>query len=292
MKVGGFTYIRNGFRYGYPFIESISSLMPLVDELVVVIGNSDDGTREAIVNLNHPKIKIIDTVWDDSLRQNGEIFAQQSRFGLEQTSGDWLFHLQVDEVLHEDAVEKIRKILNEADSDPNIDGLLFPFLHFWGDYQHIRNTRRTHRFEIRAFRNTGNVVPYKDSQGFRFRNGKKLRVIKTDVPVFHYSYTRHPRLMREKDNYFHRFWHTNEWLKDHITEADFDFNRVDRLELYDGQHPVYMSETIRTKDWEFKYDPLQSNIKIKDRILLWFEKKTGIRLFEYRNYRLKQREKK
>jgi glycosyltransferase involved in cell wall biosynthesis len=262
------------------------SILPLVDELVVVVGNSDDGTREAIVNLNHLKIKIIDTIWDESLRQNGEIFAQQSRIGLDNSSGDWVFHLQVDEVLHEKTVEKIRKSLVEADANPSIDGLLFPFLHFWGDYQHIRNTRRTHRFEIRAFRNTGNVVPYKDSQGFRFRNGKKLRVIKTDVSVFHYSYTRHPRLMREKDNYFHRFWHTNEWLKEHITKADFDFNRVDRLEPFDGTHPVYMDETIRKKDWEFVYDPSKSNIKTKDRILLWIEQKTGVRLFEYRNYRL------
>jgi len=289
MQISGFTYVRNGFAFGYPFLASIHSLLPLVDELVVVIGDSEDGTREAISNLENPKIRIIDTVWDKSLRENGKIFAAQSDLALENISGDWAFHLQVDEVLHENDQQKIAETIKAADSKKEVDGLLFLFLHFWGDYHHIRNTRRTHRFEIRAFKNTGNIRAYKDSQGFRNYGkkpkGKKLRVVKTDTPIYHYSYTRPPQLMARKVNYFHRFWHDDTWLKKNTDSSEFNYNFVDKLEVFEGTHPVYMKNVIEKKDWEFTYDPSQTNMKIKDKILYGFEKLTGIRPFEYRNYK-------
>lgn len=290
MQISGFTYVRNGFAFGYPFLASVQSLLPLVDELVVVVGDSTDGTREAIINLENPKIKIIHTVWDESLRENGRIFALQADTGLENISGDWAFHLQVDEVLHEKDQQKITNTLKAADSNNKVDGLLFPFLHFWGDYQHIRNTRRTHRFEVRAFRNTGNIRAYKDSQGFRKYGqnpkGEKLKVIKTDTPIYHYSYVRPPQLMTRKTNYFHRFWHDDAWLKKNTGDSKFDYNKVDKLEVFEETHPKYMKEIMEKKDWEFTYDASQTTMNCKDKILYGFEKLTGTRPFEYRNYKV------
>ncbi len=289
MQIGGFTYVRNGFAFGYPFLASLHSLLPLVDELVVAVGDSTDGTREAISTLENPKIKIINTVWDESLRENGKIFAEQSDLALNNISGDWAIHLQVDEVLHENDQQRIADTLKTVNANKKVDGLLFPFLHFWGDYQHIRNTRRTHRFEIRAFRNTGNIRAYKDSQGFRNYEqnpkGEKLKVMKIDTPIYHYSYVRPPQLMTRKANYFHRFWHDDTWLKKNTGKTIFDYNQVDKLEPFEGSHPQYMKEIMKKKDWEFTYDPAQTNMKIKDQILYKFEKLTGIRPFEYRNYK-------
>ena len=290
MKISGFTYIRNGFYYQYPFIASINSLLPIVDELVVVVGNSSDCTKEAIEALNNDKIKIVDSIWDDSLRIGGEIFAEQSNIGIKNSTGDWLIHLQADEVLMEDTKSKILKCIQKADTEKNVDGILFPFLHFWGDYQHIRNTRRTHRFEIRAFKNNRDIFSYRDSQGFRkYSNrgkGKKLNVIETDVRLFHYSYTRHPRLMKKKSNYFQSFWHSDNWIAKNTDGNQFDFNEVDRLDLYIGKHPKYMQEIIAKKDWKFNYDPSKSKSKLTDMMLNIIEKHTGYRLFEYKNYNL------
>ncbi|MDQ3396074.1 MAG: glycosyltransferase, partial [Bacteroidota bacterium] len=167
MKISGFTYLRNAFTYGYPFIPSILSLLPLVDEFVIVVGDSDDGTLEAVENLKNEKIKIIRTTWNDSLRKGGKIFAQQSNIGIDHVTGDWAFHIQIDEVFHENDLQKIKEAFNKADKDPSIEALLFPFFHFFGDFNHIRNTRRTHRYEIRAFRTNLFVRSYNDSQGFR-----------------------------------------------------------------------------------------------------------------------------
>lgn len=296
MKISGFTFVRNGFKYGYPFIPSIRSLLPLVDELIVVVGDSDDGTREAVAGLNDSRIRIIDVVWDETLRENGKIFALQSNIGLKRATGDWLFHLQVDEVLHEKDYPAIFEIIKKADALPEAEGILFPFYHFWGDFQHIRNTRKTHPFEIRAFKNKGVVRSYKDSQGFRRysseeayekgEEGIKLNVLKTTVPVFHYSYSRNPALMKKKAEYFNRFWHSDEWVKKHSAERSFDFNEVDHLEYFAGAHPGYMKQVIEAKDWDFEYDPSRSNMSFKDRVMFLLNKITGKRLFEFENYKL------
>ena len=293
MIISGFTYVRNGFEYQYPFIESIRSLLPIVDELIVVVGDCSDRTREAIIEIGDVKIKIIDSVWDDELRIGGQLFAEQANIGIDRAKGDWLIHLQADEVLMEDCKREILESIKYANSRNEIDGILFPFLHFWGDYSYIRNSRRTHRNEIRAFKNNRDIFSYRDSQGFRKittnRKEKKLKVIKTKTEVFHYSYSRHPELMKKKSNYFKRFWHTDSWIRKETNNNPFDFNSVDKLELYHGNHPKYMQKTIANKNWDFEYDSSKSNMKIKDRILDFFERLTGYRLFEYKNYILIKR---
>lgn len=296
MQLSGFTYVRNGFRFGYPFLASIRSLLPVVDELVVVVGDSDDGTREALEKLKEPKIRLIDTVWDMRMREGGKLFAQQSNLGLLACRGEWLFHLQVDEVLHEQDYPLIHESLKQAAEHSSAEALVFPFLHFWGDYAHIRNTRRTHAFEVRAFKNKGIIRSYKDSQGFRKypsqdayaagHLGTKLKSLLCPAPVYHYSYTRHPSLMKQKSNYFHRFWHGDQWLKENTRTEDFNFNEVDRLELFTGSHPAVMKEQIAAKNWDFVYDPKQSTMSLKDRFLEMVKKKTGKDFFSYRNYEL------
>ena len=292
-KVSGFTYVRNGFSLGYPFVESIKSLLPIVDELVVVVGDSEDGTRDAIKNIGDSKLKIIDTIWDEESRKSGKIFAEQSNIGLNNITGDWCFHLQVDEVLHENAKDEILKIINLANKTDSVDGFIFPFYHFWGDYNHIRNTRKTHKYETRLFKNNRNIFSYHDSQGFRKHSlkdtndeGIKLNVLKTVVPIYHYSYTRNPKLMKKKSNYFHRFWHNDGWLKENTDSLEFDYNIVDKLELFKGEHPIYMKDVIASQDWEFEYDPSKSDMSIKDKILNGIEKITNRRFFSYENYKV------
>jgi glycosyltransferase involved in cell wall biosynthesis len=149
MKLAGFTYVRNGFDYGVPFLESIQSVLPICSEFIVAVGDSTDGTREAIVNLNNPKIKIIDTVWDMQLKEGGKVFAQQANIALDHVQADWCLHIQSDEVFHEKELNNIVAQIDANDTDKKVEGFIFPFVHFWGGYDHIRNTRRVHNFEIR-----------------------------------------------------------------------------------------------------------------------------------------------
>ena len=153
MKVSAFTYVRNGFTIDYPFLEAIQSVLPIVDEFIVVIGDSTDGTREAVENLNDKKIKIVDTIWDDKMRTGGLIFAQQSNIGIDNCSADadWLFHIQADEIIHENDLPKIKQAMLDNLNDKQVQGLLFKFINFFGDYNYYAPSRRFHQHEVRIF---------------------------------------------------------------------------------------------------------------------------------------------
>ena len=58
MKISGFTFIRNGTILGYPFIESINSILPICDEFIIAVGPSEDDTLVRLKNIKSKKIKI------------------------------------------------------------------------------------------------------------------------------------------------------------------------------------------------------------------------------------------
>ena len=66
----------------------------------------------------------------------------------------------------------------------------------------------------------------------------------------------------------------------------FDFNDFDSLEKFTGTHPAVMLQRIANKNWETTLDISRKKFKLKDKLLFWFEKKTGKRLFAFKNYRL------
>jgi glycosyltransferase involved in cell wall biosynthesis len=297
ITISGFTYIRNGFTFGYPFLESMQCILPLVDELVVVVGNSTDGTREAVAALHPTKIKIVDTIWDDQLREGGKIFAQQANIALDACKGKWAFHIQADEVIHENDYAQIRKAIQVADANPNIEGILFDFLNFYGGYHHIGATRKWHRREVRIVRNIPEIRSYRDSQGFRLyptqqdwkegHKGRSLKVLYVKVPFFHYSYARKPQLMQKKNNYFNSFWHDDKWLNENNSKKEeYDYSIVDAVKDFKGTHPALMKKHVDAQDWEFNYDPKKARFSTKNRILHHVENLTGWRIGEYKNYKI------
>jgi len=302
MKVSAFTYVRNGIHFDYPFLASIQSVLPIVDELVVVVGDSFDGTREAILGLNNPKIKIVDTIWDEQMRIGGHIFAQQANIGLDNVSADadWAFHIQADEVIHEKEYAVITNAMQENLNNKKVEGLLFNFINFFGDYMYYAPSRRYHQNEIRIVRNDKKIRSYKDSQGFRIFNdptgdlnqekGEKLRVKKIDASIFHYSYVKNPELQYQKHLEFGKRWQpTDDWIKDmeKIHQGSYQYNhKIDYLKLYKGTHPAVMQERIASQDWEFIYNPSINDMTLKEKLLRFLERVTGKQFFIYKNYKI------
>lgn len=298
MKVSGFSYIRNGFSYDYPFIESICSALAVCDEFIIAVGNSTDGTREAIEAIGSEKIRIIDTVWDENLREGGKMFAMQANIGLDAIDGDWGFHIQADELIHEDEAQIIRAEMEKYLHDKAVEGIVFDFYHFYGGYDLIGTTRRWHRREVRVVRNNPLIRSYRDSQGFRIypsvekyqsgHKGRSLRVAKSRAHIYHYSYARNPISMRKKDSYFHTFWHDDNWLKQNLSkQKEYDYHNIDDLSLFTGTHPEWMKTRISKKDWTFTFDRSRAKFSsAKYRFLYFIEKATGWRIGEYRNYRI------
>ena len=287
MFVSGFTFVRNAVKFDYPVKESILSLLPLVDELIVCLGNSDDATAELIQSINSPKIKVVPSVWDDSLREGGRVLAVETDKALQAVSpqADWCIYLQADEVIHENDYSIIRTSMEQYKSDVKVEGLLFNYIHFYGSYHYVGNSRKWYRHEVRIVRNDPKIHSYKDAQGFR-KDDRPLKVKKIKARIFHYGWVKNPAHQTEKQKSFHRLWHTDEKVKAKVKEELFDYSGIDSLDEFTSTHPSTMNDRIKNMDWVFYYDTRQNNLSFKNKVLHFVEKQTGKRLFEYRNYRV------
>ncbi|MDR2475202.1 MAG: hypothetical protein LBD45_05025 [Bacteroidales bacterium] len=289
MKVSGFSFIRNAIKYDYPIVEAVQSVLPLCDEFVIAIGKSDDATLELIKSIHSPKIKIIETVWDDSKRKDGVVLAEETNkaFHAIDEDSDWAFYIQGDELLHEQYLDAVREQMLRWKDFPEVDGLLFRYKHFYGSYDYVAISPRWYRHEIRIIRNRKNIYSYRDAQGFRKDNNKKLNVKRIDAFIYHYGWVKHPQFMQQKIENFGRLYHDDQWMETHIPKAnEFDYSGIDLLTRFEGQHPHVMQERIVHTNWSFDHDLSKSNLSWKYRLKLLVEKWTGYQLFEYKNYRL------
>ncbi len=290
MNVAGFTFIRNAETYGYPIVEAIESILPLCDEFVVAMGNSTDDTLGLIERIGSPKIRIIHTVWDDNLREGGRVLARETDKALAAISPgmDWAFYIQGDEVLHEQYLDTVRQAMLDNLTNPTVEGLLFRYVHFFGSYRYVGNSRQWYRREIRVIRPTGQVMSYRDAQGFRKKDNTKLRVKLIDACIYHYGWVKPVALQRAKYSYFQRFWHTETALKKIAKEAEaFSYEQnIDSLAEFTGSHPAVMQGRITAADNSFTFDTRIHRYSFRVRLLTAIEHITGWRIGEYRNYKL------
>jgi glycosyltransferase involved in cell wall biosynthesis len=288
MKITGFTIVRNAIRYDYPILESVKSILPVVDEYVIAVGNSDDDTLGLIRSIGSPKIRIIETVWDDSLREGGRVLAEETNkaFDAIGDDADWCFYLQGDEVVHEQDHANILKACSKYLDQRQVEGLLFRYQHFYGSYDYVGDSRTWYRNEIRIIRNDKKIRSYRDAQGFR-KEGRKLRVKPVDACIYHYGWVKDPQFQQAKQENFHRMWHSDEWVKQHVSEAsEYDYSMIDSLRLFSGTHPSVMKERLQRMNWQFNWDVSKKKFKLKDWMLYRIEQLTGKRLFEYKNYEI------
>jgi hypothetical protein len=290
MKVSGFSFIKNAVTFGYPVIESIHSVLPLCDEFIIAVGDSNDGTRKLIENINDDRIRIIDTVWDENLRTGGRVLAAETDKAFRATAGnsDWAFYIQGDEVVHEKYLDIIKDAMYKYKDDKRMDGLLFKYLHFWGSYDYVGHSSRWYRNEIRVIRNDKRIYSYKDAQGFRKQNNLKLLVKPIDAYIYHYGWVREPKAMQNKAAGVGKYWSEEGFDEQKLKfdEKEFDYSRIDVLKKFTGTHPSVMLERIARMNWKFNYDISRNKLKLKDRFKNMLEKITGKRFFDYKNYRV------
>jgi Glycosyl transferase family 2 len=289
MKVSGFTIIRNAVKNDYPVIEAITSILPLCDELVVAVGKSEDTTYELIKNIPSAKIKIIETVWDDTLREGGRTFALETdkAFHAVSPDADWCFYIQADEVLHEKYHEAVHTAMNRFKDDKSVDGLLFKYKHFWGSYDYVGESWQWYRREIRIIRNNRNIFSYKDAQGFRKIPNEKLNVKLIDACIYHYGWVKDPRQMQRKFHNWSKFYKDDSWVNQHVAQnQEYDYGNINSLELFTETHPEVMRARIARKNWKFDHDISIKRYSLKERIKRLISGMVGYRIGEYKNYKI------
>ena len=288
MKVSGFTIIKNAVINGYPIVEAITSILPVVDEMIVLVGDCDDDTQGLIEAIGDPKIKIHHSVWDKNLRKGGTVLAVETdkAFKLIDPTSTWAFYIQADEVIHEKYYPAIRKGCEDFKDNTKVQGLLFKYVHFYGTYDYVGDSRKWYGHEVRIIRNDKKISSYKDAQGFRIGK-EKLKVKPIDACVYHYGWVKSPEQMMTKSKNLGLLWRTDEEAKALLEQPDyFDYNEFDSLAKFTGTHPDVMKKRIAEMNWKVELDISKKKLTGKKLVLYYFEKLTGIRLFDFKNYRI------
>jgi hypothetical protein len=290
MKIAGFTFIRNAVKNDYAIVEAITSILPICDEFVVAVGASEDETLALIQSIPSDKIKIVETVWDDTKREGGATFALETDKALQAISKDidWAFYIQGDECVHETDLPVVKAAMEANLADENVEGLLFHYRHFYGSYGHVAVSRRWYRREIRVVKMHPGVHSYKDAQGFR-KDGKKLKVKLIPAYINHYGWVKPPEGLNNKVRNFTQFYHDDAWLAENVpVDYQFDYGNAERLFRFEGTHPAVMADRVARSNWPFYFDPLELEKKMtfRRKILQKIEDLTGYRVGEYKNYRL------
>jgi hypothetical protein len=313
MKLSGFTFVRNATKLYYPAKASIESILPIVDEFIVAIGDcdSDDRTREEIKSIGSDKIRFIETTWDLSKYPDGTEYAHQTDIAKAACSGDWLFYIQCDEAIHEKYLTTVVSSCQKFLDDRDVNGLLFRYKHFYGDYWHYHVSHDWYPKEIRVIRNLPDIHSWRDAQSFRHIPGfdgvdyqrkagtSKVNVVEIDAEMFHYGFVRPPALMARKNrNAIAAYNTTPGKAKGYSRQLDdFEYGPLNRLAEYKDTHPGSMSEWIARFDWkdqlqyEGRPNPYRKKHKhetLKDKALTFVEQNfLGGRLIGgFKNYNL------
>jgi len=288
MKVAGFSFVKNAVLYQYPLIEAIKSILPICDEFVIAVGKSDDGTLELIQGMNEPKIRIIETVWDEKPKEGPHVLAVETNKAMAHISPemDWAFYIQADEVVHEKYWETIKEAMLKYKDNDKVDGLLFNYLHFYGSYDYVATSSNWYDHEIRVIKNNPAIYSHGDAQGFRKNEDEKLRVKPIEAYIHHYGWTREPEALKKKQvNFYSMYEDEFGKPKDFEKTAEkFDYEHfVNSIAPFKGSHPEVIAELIKKKNWKFEYDISMSNKSLKDKTKEFLKKYLGINTY-YTNY--------
>lgn len=244
MLISGFTFLKNGFVLGYPFIESIKSILPIVDEFVIALGDGEDNTYEQLIALQkeYPKIKIIPTIWCEMMTTRGYIYGQQKMIAQFNCSGKWAFYLEADEVVHEKDLAKIKQACIDYQDDESVEALVFDYLHFWGNSSTYlwspswyRSEPRIIKSSIRTYAPDGLYWIVVDSKKVgRYPKGKKI-----GATMYHYGWVRSEQQAELKASKVKKYW--NKTSSDNI-----DYTQVDRytLKKFTDSHPAVMGSYL------------------------------------------------
>lgn len=284
MIVSAFTFIKNGQILGYPFVQSIKSILPIVDEFIINVGKSEDETLSIIQSINDPKIRIINSDWNENMQDRGYVYGQQKMIGQFNCSGDWAFYIECDEVYHEEDLYIIRESMSRYLYDKNVEALAFNFIHFYGNANSVLDSPGWYRSETRIIRNTIRSYAPDGLFWLILENNKKGRYPKAkkiDAICYHYGWVRSENEMNLKSQKVQRYW-----SKEH---TKIDYTKIDQkiIKKFEGTHPSLIKDWLPREKGLYQADP---NYKIsrkqkKHQIMIKLENFLGIDLSK-KHYKL------
>jgi len=284
MKVSAFTFIKNGQILGYPFIESIKSILKIVDEFVINVGESEDETFELVQAIDSKKIRIINSKWNDSLHTKGYVYGQQKMISQFNCTGDWAFYIEADEVYHEDDLNKIHNCMKENLDNPNVEALVFDFYHFYGNANSYLDSPGWYRSEARIIKNSIRTYAPDGLFWLVLDNNKKGRYPKakhTGAHCYHYGWVRTEQQMNLKSQRVQKYWGKK--------PSKVDYSQIDQsiIKEFLGEHPAVIKGWLPHENGVYKADSnyVLSKKQKKHRIMIKAENFLGLDLSK-KHYKL------
>jgi len=277
MKVSAFTFIKNGQILGYPFLQSIQSILPIVDEFIINIGESEDDTLKMVQSIEDKKIRIIESKWNDEMRDRGYVYGQQKMIAQFNCTGDWAFYIEGDEIYHEKDLGQIKKSMEKYLNDSNVEALIFDFKHFYGNANSVLDSPGWYRSEARIIKNS--IRSYAPDGLFWLvlesnKKGRYPRAKSTGVTCYHYGWVRSEEQMSLKSSKVQKYWGGE--------PIEIDYSQMDQLIIkeFTGSHPEIVKDWLPSDSGLYladsNYKPTQK--QKKHRLMLRIENFFGVDL--------------
>lgn len=285
LKLSGFTIVRNAIKLDFPLEASIRSLLPICDEVVVNVGKSEDDTLALVRSIRDPKIQILETEWDMTIKN--KVLGDETLRAMRACRHPWGIYIQADEVLHETGAQVLAGAVRRYDAEHRVEGLLVKYRHFYGDPNTVATNRRWYRREVRAVRLDPalDIRPYQGAQGFRVGpHHRRIRARITDAEMFHYGWARSAQALASKREVSLVLY---PWAKQRGEGQPLHW--FPGLKPFRGTHPAVAREWVadRRHDPERQIEPPHFKVKhLRFYASDVIERLTGARVFEFRNYEI------
>ena len=284
MKVSAFTFIRNGQILGYPFLQSIQSVLPIVDEFIVNVGESEDETLALIQSIDSKKIRIIESKWNETMQNRGYVYGQQKMIAHFNCTGNWAFYVEGDEVYHEKELDKISQSMKMHLNNSKVEALVFDYYHFYGNKNTYLDSPGWYRSEARIIKNS--LRSYSPDGLFWLildgnKKGRYPKAKHTGAHCYHYGWVRSEEQMNLKSQKVQKYW------SNHHKKIDYTQKDGSIIKEYFGTHPEVVKDWLPKSNGLFEVDPnyVLSNKEKKHRVINKIERIFGLDLSK-KHYKL------
>lgn len=291
VKTDGFTFVYNVSSLSYPYIESINSILSLVDKFHLLVVSSTDDTLKILQNVFKNEKKIIFHFEEVKNLKRSSLYKFYTNFALSYCANPWCFYIQADEVLPDESIPILKEAIKKVNEDRSIEGILLKYKHFYGSPEYYHEGKGWYNREIRIVRNGIGVNSWGDAQGFRIK-GRKMNVFLSEAYMYHYGWLLPPKVMFRKI-------HRNMFLAGDIDKIPEEAENIKAEEVYldteglrkfEQNHPKDLRNWLLSVNWKYNPDKKRMKLSLRRKIQGSIANISEIlfnrRLLEYQNYKI------
>lgn len=251
------------------------------DSIIFCDGGSSDKTLDIISKFEHNRL-IIDIIKNKFNKENPLMISKQKNFWLtylkENFEGYWCIYLDSDEVLEDNGLKKIRKLINNKDLYNDVECFDLKMIHLIGSLTEQDGTQQSHQVPRRIFKITKDLFfpggEHTIIEGMKYGNVG----FGSDITLFHLAYCGNlwgikqryeEQLQRIQSGMSHKKDFLESWYRHHLfgkypkfplnplelPKTILDYFGIDKDELYHSRYQLETKNAIMVKQWYDYFKP-------------------------------------